>query len=143
VSKRRPKYGVVDSLFVDDAINVAAGALEREDPFRHQTNKQGTSLIYDGSNHLRIRLRYKKYQYPLVVGNSCPSGLLIRILLCKILPLGFDGIPSDDDDDDCDGNEDDEDAGVATKVGMEFTKENTLYRIRSFGSVVGIALCWF
>ena len=71
-----------------------------------------------------------------MVGDSCPSGLLIHILHRKI-PLGVDGIPSDNDSDDSDGDEDDEDAGVA-RVRMEFTVENTLYRIRSFGSVVGM-----
>ena len=58
-----------------------------------------------------------------MVGDSCPSGLLIRILQRKS-PLGFDGVQSDDDSDDSDGDEDDEDDGVA-RVGMEFRKENT------------------
>ena len=53
-------------------------------------------------------MMYKKYQYPLVVGDSCSSGLLIRILQRKI-PLGVDGIPSDDDSDNGNGDEDDED----------------------------------
>ena len=135
VRKRRPKFGVIDSLHVNDAINVVAGSLVREEPFRHRTNKQGVDLIFDGTNHVRIRIRYEKYQYPLVVGDSCPSGLLIRILQRKS-PLGVDGIPSDDDSDDSDGDEDDEDA--VARVGMEFSKEDTLYRIRAFHSVVGM-----
>jgi hypothetical protein len=57
VRKRRPKHGVEELLHVNDAINVVAGSLEREEPFRHRTNKQGVDLIYDGSNHVRIRIR--------------------------------------------------------------------------------------
>jgi hypothetical protein len=141
VRKRRPKYGVEESLHVNDAINVVAGSLEREEPFRHRTNKQGIDLIYDGSNHVRIRIRYEKYQYPLVIGDSCPSTILRRVLLRKIplLPAA-DGSPqtsSDNDSDDDASNMEAEDAGVA-KVGMEFSKDDTLYRIRSFGSVIGM-----
>ena len=130
VRKRRPKYGVEESLHVNDAINVVAGSLEREEPFRHRTNKQGIDLIYDGSNHVRLRIRYEKYQYPLVIGDSCPSTILRRVLLRKT-PLPADGSETSSDDD-----SDGEDA--VAKVGMEFTKDNTLYRIRSFGTVIGM-----
>jgi hypothetical protein len=138
--KRRPKHGVDESLHVNDAINVVAGSLEREEPFRHRTNKQGVDLIYDGSNHVRIRIRYEKYQHPPVIGDSCPSTILRRVLLRKIPLLPADGSPqtsSDNDSDDDASNMEAEDAGVA-KVGMEFSKDDTLCRIRSFGSVIGM-----
>jgi hypothetical protein len=88
---------------------------------------------------VRIRIRYEKYQCPLVIGDSCPSTILRRVLLRKI-PLPADGSPqtsSDNDSDDDASNMEAEDAGVA-KVGMEFSKDNTLYRIRSFGLVIGM-----
>jgi hypothetical protein len=65
--KRRPKHGVEESLHVNDAINVVAGSLEREEPFRHRANKQGIDLIYNGSNHVRIRIRCEKCQHPPVI----------------------------------------------------------------------------
>jgi len=133
VRKRRPKYGVVESLHVNDAINVVAGSLEREEPFRHRTNLQGIDLIYDGGNHVRIKIRYEKYQYPLLVGDSCPSTILSRILLRKI-PLAADDSATSSDD----SSDDDAVEPVVARIGMEFRKENSLYRIRSIGSVSGL-----
>jgi hypothetical protein len=74
-----------------------------------------------------------------VIGDSSPSTILRRVLLRKI-PLPADGSPqtsSDNDSDDDALNMEAEDAGVA-KVGTEFSKDDTLYRIRSFGSVIGM-----
>ena len=85
VRKRRPKYEVVDSLHVNDVLNVVAGSEEREVPFRHRTNKQGIDLIYDGTNHVRLRMRYQRYQYILPVGDSCPSTILSRAIARKSL----------------------------------------------------------
>jgi hypothetical protein len=134
VRKRRPKYGVVDSLHVNDIINVVAGSEEREIPFRHRTTKQGIDLIYDGTNHVRIRMRYQRYQYLLPIEDSCPSTILSRALARKI-PLGADGSESSSEEETSD---DDSsmvvgDEGVA-KVGMEFSRLDILYRIRSIHS---------
>jgi hypothetical protein len=90
VRKRRPKYRVVDSLHVNDVLNVVAGSEEREVPFKHRTTKQGIDLIYDGTNHVRIRIRYQRYQYTPPVGECCPSTILTRALARKV-PLGADG----------------------------------------------------
>jgi hypothetical protein len=140
VRKRRPEHGLEELLHANDAINVVAGSLEPEEPFRHRTNKQGIDLIHDGSNHVRIRIRCEKDQHPPVTGDSCPSTILRRVLLRKI-PLPADGSQtlSDNDSDDDALNMEAEDAGVA-KVGMEFSKNKTLCRIRLFGSVMGMPL---
>jgi hypothetical protein len=135
VRKRRPKYSVVDSLHVNDVLNVVAGSDEREVPFRHRTTKQGIDLIYDGTNHVRIRMRYQRYQYLLPVEDTCPCTILRRALARKI-PLGADGSESSSSSGEEDTSDDDasiavvEDRGVAT-VGMEFSRIDTLYRISS------------
>ena len=85
VRKRRPKYRVIDSLHLHDAINVVAGSEERETPFRHRTYKQGIDFIYDGSNRVRIRMRYHRYQYavPLVT----PSTIMTHAIQRKTTDL--------------------------------------------------------
>lgn len=132
VRKRRPKYNVVDSLHVNDVMNVVAGSEEREVPFRHRTTQQGIDLIFDGTNHVRIRMRYQRYQYTTPVGDCCPSTILRRTLARK-KPLEVDGCETSSDEESSD--EDDSvdlmvDVGDA-KVGMEFTNLGTVYRIKS------------
>ncbi len=134
VRKRRPKRGVVESLHVNDVINVVAGSEQREVPFRHRTNMQGIDLIYDGTNHVRVRIRYQRYQYRLPVGDTCPSTILSRALARK-MPLGTDGSESSTDDETSDEDAsmvvvDQDNQGVAT-VGMEFSRLDILYRILS------------
>jgi hypothetical protein len=145
VRKRRPKYGVVDSLHVNDVINVVAGSEEREEPFRHRTAKQGIDLIFDGTHHLRIRMRYQRYQYVLPVGDSCPSAILRRALARK-MPLRADESGASSSSDDGEETSDDDDSldaavvdhAAAASVGMEFTIRDVLYRIRSIGSNPGL-----
>jgi hypothetical protein len=124
VRKRRPKYGVVDSLHVNDVLNIVVGSDEREVPFRHRTTKQGIDLIYDGTNHVRIRMRYQQYQYLLPVEDSRPSTILRRALALKI-PLGADGSDSSSSSDEGTSGGDSSiavvDRGVAM-VGMEFSR---------------------
>jgi hypothetical protein len=135
VRKRRPKYFVVDSLHVNDVLNVVAGSDEREVPFRHRTTKQGIDLIYDGTNHVRIRMRYQRYQYLLPVEDTCPCTILRRALARKI-PLGADDSESSSSSEEETSDDDASIAvhhrGVAT-VGMEFSWLDILYRIRSIG----------
>ena len=38
VRKRRPKYGIVESIHVNDISNVVAGLVGREEPFRIRTS---------------------------------------------------------------------------------------------------------
>ena len=134
VRKHRPKHEVIDSLHVNNAINVVAGAQEREEPFKHQTsNKQGIDLIYDGSYHVRIRMRCKKHQHPLVVGDSCPSSILKRTLQRKI-PLSADGSAASSDD----SSDDDAVEHAVAKVGLEFSKDDSSRRIWSIGLVLGV-----
>jgi hypothetical protein len=51
VRKCRPKYNIVESLHVNDVINIITGSDERELPFRHRTNKQGIDFVFGGFAH--------------------------------------------------------------------------------------------
>jgi hypothetical protein len=127
---------VVDSLHVNDVLNVVAGSDKREMPFRHRTTKQGIDLIYDGNNYVRIRMRYQRYQYLLPVEDTCPCTIL-RHALARKIPLGADGSESSSSSSEEETSDDDASiavvhCGVAT-VGMEFSWLDILYRIRSIG----------
>jgi len=101
VRKRRPKYGVVESLHLNDVMNVVAGSEVREEPFRIRTAKQGIDFIHDGVNRVRIRLRYQRYQRSSVSLAGCPSTILVRAIERKSLLVGpREGESSDEDDDD-------------------------------------------
>jgi hypothetical protein len=152
VRKRRPKYGIVESLKVNDAVNIISGSEEREVPFRHRTNKQGIDLVYDGSNRVRIRLRYERYQYklPLVT----PSILLSRAIERK-RPLAPGDSSSDSSSDEEEESSDDDGRGSATaeqatastaaKIGREFEFSARLYRVEKIdleGHLVSAKVVW-
>jgi hypothetical protein len=145
VRKRRPEHLVIDSLHVNDVMNVVAGSEGREEPFRHRTNKQGMDLIHDGTNHVRIRMRHQRCQHTMPVIDCCPSATLRRAIARKI-PLGADGSETSSDE----GMSDD-DAPVAVAaeglatVGMEFTHLGTLHRMQSIcinDELVTATACW-
>jgi hypothetical protein len=128
IRKRRPRYKIVESLHVNDVINVVAGSEEREDPFRFRTNQQGIDLIFDGKSRVQIRMRYQRFQYNLPLAG--PSTILNRAIQRR-RPLGFGEIDSEDDSSDDGGPPD---SGVA-RVGREFEHMNRLYRLQSIDSL--------
>ena len=98
VRKRRPKYSVVESLFVNDIVNVVAGSDAREEPFKVRTNKQGIDLVYDGKTKVRIRWCYQRYQYNLPLADGSLSTVLTRAILRKWLLGPGDDESSDNDE---------------------------------------------
>jgi hypothetical protein len=143
VRKRRPRYGVVESLHLNDVINIIAGSAEREVPFKNRTNQQGVDLIYDGTDRVRIRLRYQRYQYcvPLVT----PSTILERAIKRKKPLAAAEGSDSSDDDSSNDATV----VVVATagtaKIGREFEFLNRLFRVQSIdtdGQTVNAKVFW-
>jgi hypothetical protein len=144
VRKRRPKYSTVESLFVNDIINVVAGSESREEPFQSRTTKQGIDMVYNGTN-VRIRMRYQRYQYTLPLAEGSPSNILTRAILRKgLLRPGADA-SSDDDSDDDDGDDDGislPDANVVV-VGRQFENLGRVYAVNAVGpTTVSAKVVW-
>jgi hypothetical protein len=95
VRKRRPKYNVVESLHGNDVINTIAGSDEREMPFRHRTNKQRIDFVFDGASHVRIRIRYERFQYTLPL--QTPSTILTRGIERKTPLSPGEGVSSNEE----------------------------------------------
>ena len=99
VRKRKPKYTIVESLFVNDIINVVAGSQTQEEPFRVRTTMQGIDFLHGGSK-VRIRMRYSRYQYMLPLAEGCPSTILTRAILRKrLLDPGDEDSSGDEESD--------------------------------------------
>jgi len=144
VRKRKPKYTIVESLFVNDIINVVAGSQTREEPFRVRTVMQGIDFLHDGSK-VRIRMRYSRYQYMLPLAEGSPSTILTRAIRRKRL---LD--PGDED-----SSEDEEyDEGVVLPavaqasvvvIGRQFDHLGRVYevsRINMEGETVAAKVIW-
>jgi hypothetical protein len=120
VRKRRPKYGVVELLLRNDIINVVAGSVVREEPFRVRTTMQGIDFVYDGTK-VRIRMRCSRHQYAT---EGSPSTILNRVILRKRLLGPGEDDSSDDDDDDDAGNE-----ASLVVTGRQFNYRDRVYEV--------------
>jgi hypothetical protein len=150
VRKRRPKYNVMESLKVNDVVNIISGSEEREVPFRHRTNKQGIDFVYDGSNRVRIRLRYERYQYKLPL--LTPSILLTRAIERKtpLAPGDSESSSDEEDSSDDDGRGhsatvEQATASTTARIGREFEFSARLYRVQSIdlqGLLVSAKVVW-
>lgn len=140
VRKRRPKYGVVESFHLNDIANVVAGSEEREEPFRIRTSQQGVDFVHDGTNRVRIRLRYQRYQRSRDSLAGCPSTILSRAIQRKRLL-----VPDDDEDSSSDDDGDDEDEGerAIVVIGRQFEVGQRVYAVQAIeGTKVSAFVVW-
>jgi hypothetical protein len=129
VRKRRPKYKVVESLHLNDIINVVAGSEAREEPFVFRTVKQGIDFIFDGIQ-VRIKIRYQRFQYALPLATRSPSTLLSRGIERKRLLAAGESDSSDDEV--LVANLPPE---IVAKVGREFEFSGRVYQVQSINKV--------
>ena len=126
VRKRRPKHSIVESLFVNDIVNVVAGSDAQEEPFKVRTKKQGVDLLQDGTK-VRLRIRYQRYQYNLPLADGSPSTILTRAIMRK-RPLGPGEDASDDDEDRFALPAGGDEASVVI-IGRQFDHQDRIYEV--------------
>jgi hypothetical protein len=143
VRKRRPKYSIVESLFLNDIANVVAGSQFREEPFQVRTNMQGIDLLYDGTK-VRIRMRYQRYQYNLPLADGSPTTILTRAIMRK-RPLGPGEDASDDEDNEHDLLPAGGDEATVVVIGRQFDHLNRIYQLVAInleGGTVSAKVFW-
>ena len=138
VRKRWPQYGVVESFHLNDVANVVA-ALVREEPFRIRTSKQGIDFVHDGTNRVRIRLRYQRWQCSSDSLVGCPSTILSRAIQRKRLLVPDDDSSSSDED----GDDEDEGERAIVVVGRQFEVHQRVYAVHTIeGTKVRAKVVW-
>jgi hypothetical protein len=143
VRKRRSKCSAVESLFVNNIINVVAGSESREEPFQSRTTKQGIDMVYNGTN-VRIRMRHQRHQCTLPLAEGGPSNILTRAMLRKgLLRPGGDASSDDDSDDDGDDNGMSLPDANAAVVGRQFENLGRVCAVNAAGpTTVSAKVVW-
>ena len=124
---------------LNDVFNVVAHSEVREEPFRIRTSKQGINFIHEGTNRVRIHLRYQCYQHShhdSLAG--CPSTILSQAIQRKRLLLVHNDSSREED-----GGDEDKGERAAAAVGRQFEVHHRVYAVQAIlGRKVSAKVVW-